>query len=201
MSNDVFFEIEGKKLYLDKVLVEYDNSAVFFVCKSGERYYICLNIDIDNDRYIVEEIELLDLVKMLEGKVSMRDTLLKVKYFWEITASDNYMNDQVERKVINDISMQCLPYEGRTYKIATNEMRQYCKDLNDKLYSDSDLEWNTFMTSLVDSIIQREFKRVEKTYNETYFSMHLWNKEIDNFKSSTEMECCIESDYQKLVAL
>lgn len=81
MNNDVFFEIEGKKLYLDKVLVEYDNSAVFFVCKSGERYYICLNVDFEDDRYIVEEIEMLDLIKMLEGKVPMRDILLKADFF------------------------------------------------------------------------------------------------------------------------
>lgn len=74
--------------------------------------------------------------------------------------------------------MECLPYEGKTYKIATDEMRQYCKELNDKLYNDDDFDWYTLVTPLVNSIFQREYTRAVNAYNETYNTMNLWSKEL-----------------------
>lgn len=50
--------------------------SVFFVCKNKNVYFIALNIDLDEERYILMRISLNRLSKMLHGKITMRELIL-----------------------------------------------------------------------------------------------------------------------------
>ena len=40
MKKELCFIIDGQELYLEKVLVDYMEVPIFFLCKAGEKYYI-----------------------------------------------------------------------------------------------------------------------------------------------------------------
>ena len=98
MMEQVFFIIDGKELILDKVLVEFDETPVFFVCKNEKDYFIGLNIDLDEERYILTRISLRGLSKMLHGRITMRELMLHSDKYWEIIAGEEPGEDIIYEK-------------------------------------------------------------------------------------------------------
>lgn len=128
------FLIEKKELYLEQVLVEYNDIPIFFVCKNLKNYYIALCTDVDESKYIVVRTSLRDMVQMLNGKIAMRDVITSQKFFWEILAGEDMEEDIVEKKDITLIDESELPDEGALYKVVTDEMQEYLEKISNELY-------------------------------------------------------------------
>ncbi len=140
MMEQVFFIIDGKELILDKVLVEFDETPVFFVCKNEKDYFIGLNIDLDEERYILTRISLRGLSKMLHGKITMRELMLHSDKYWEIIAGEEPGEDIIYEKSIEEIPLKVLPYEGAYLKIATKDLEAYIEEIDANLYGEDGWE-------------------------------------------------------------
>ena len=127
MNNEMCFEIENKKLFLDHVLVEYSNVPIFFVCidKDNNTYYICLCTDFDNYEYIVTEIEKKNLYLLLHGEIPMRNAMLLSTEFWTVISGEELSLDVVQKYSIEDIDMMVLPEENACFEILTKDLEQY----------------------------------------------------------------------------
>lgn len=140
MMEQVFFIIDGEELILDKVLVEFDETPIFFVCKNKNAYFIALNIDLDEERYILTRISLNGLSKMLHGKITMRELFLQSDKYWEIMVGEELGKDTVCEKSIAEIPLELLPYEGAYLKIATKDMEVYIDEIDTNLYGEGGWE-------------------------------------------------------------
>ena len=130
MEKELCFIIDGNKIYLEKVLIDYMEIPIFYLCKSKFGYYIVLCSDFDEFNYIVSRISKKCLYGLLHGIISMRDAMLADGEYWEIFSSDDINSDTVVRHSISDIDPSILPEEGATYKILTKDMVQYVKEFD-----------------------------------------------------------------------
>jgi hypothetical protein len=135
MSDKIFFIIDQKTLFLDKMLVTFNEIPVFFVCRSQNDYYIALGIDSENEEYFLSQVSLKNLSRMLNGAITMRDLLLMGYRFWSIIAGRTVTEDVVTEIAPSNIPMADLPYEGEYLQLATKELKQYASQINNLLYS------------------------------------------------------------------
>lgn len=140
MMEQVFFVVDGQELIMDKVLVEFDGSPVFFVCKNKNVYFIALNIDLNEERYILTRISLNRLSRMLHGKITMRESILKGDKYWDIVAGADVDKDIIYERNIEEIPLEVLPYEGAYFKIASKDMAAYTEKIDFILYGEDDWE-------------------------------------------------------------
>ena len=134
MDKQIFFVIDGKELELDKVLVEFNEAPIFFVCKLEQTYYISSCIDMENERYIAAKIKLNSLAKMLRGTITMRDLILQAQAFWDITVGKDISEDIVIEKSAESILTDALPYEGEYLTLATKDLKEYAEKIDALLY-------------------------------------------------------------------
>ena len=64
MNKEKCFIIDEKILYVEKVLVDFENIPIFFLCKSYDDYYVVLCVDFDNYNYIIVEASLIDIYNL-----------------------------------------------------------------------------------------------------------------------------------------
>lgn len=136
MKEQGFFMINKQELVLDKVLVEFDETPVFFVCRNAGDYYISLCADLEEERYIVTRIPLGRLARMLHGKITMRESVLQAKRFWDISIGEDAGKDIVVEKSMDEIPLDILPYDGACLKVATKDMEEYVEKIDAILYGD-----------------------------------------------------------------
>lgn len=136
MKEQGFFMIDKQELVLDKVLVEFDETPVFFVCRNARDYYISLCADLEEERYIVTRIPLGRLARMLHGKITMRESVLQAKRFWDISIGEDAEKDIVVEKSMDEIPLDILPYEGACLKVATKDLEEYVEKIDAILYGD-----------------------------------------------------------------
>lgn len=136
MNEEIFFVIEGKELVLDKVLVEFNEAPIFFVCKSEQFYFISSCVDIEKERYLVAQIGLSNLARMLHGKMTMRDLILQANSFWDITVGEDITKDIVIKKSVETISVDDLPYEGAYLTLATKDLERYAEKIDSIVYGE-----------------------------------------------------------------
>lgn len=126
MSNIKYFDIDGKALFLDKTLIDFNMLPVFFVCKDdNDSYYICLCTDFDEFYYIVVESSIDEIYRMLDGKITMRDVFLKKDYFYNIQSYNDLEYNEVKKMDIVCIDKDELPYEGEYYEILSQSDQEY----------------------------------------------------------------------------
>jgi hypothetical protein len=65
--NRIITIVDGLEVYLDLILIEYDNLPAFFVGKSDKNHYLGLCTDFDNESYLLVEISKPDLYRVLIG--------------------------------------------------------------------------------------------------------------------------------------
>lgn len=130
MEGQVYFVIEGKELVLDKILVEYNEMPLFFVCRNERAYYICTCVDVEEEQYMVVPILLSALSKMLLGKMTMRDLNMQAEGYWEVLTGEDTQSDQITWKNFDEFSTDCMPYEGQCLNIITRDLKEYVKDIN-----------------------------------------------------------------------
>lgn len=127
MSKELCFRIEHNDLFLNQVLVDYNDIPIFFLCQGKYKNYLSLCVDIENYNYVIVEVSLFDIYDLLHGNVSMRNAILKHKEYWMITSGEDISNDIVERKMMEDIDQSWLPQEGAYYKVLTESIKHYVK--------------------------------------------------------------------------
>ncbi|MBD5542591.1 MAG: hypothetical protein HDR00_15635 [Lachnospiraceae bacterium] len=162
MNEKVFFIIDGKELILDKVLVEFNEMPIFFVCKFEQDYFISSCVDIEKERYLIAKVGLSNLAKMLHGKMTMRNLILQAGLFWEITVGEDFSEDVVTKKSLESISLNELPYEGEYLTLATRDLREYAEKIDSVLYGEGVWE------SEVSQVCDEYFDTIIKTINEHY---------------------------------
>ena len=123
--NELCFCVNGEEIYLDKVLVDYEHVPVFFVCVSANGYYISLCTDIEQLSYILVKVSRADLYEMLQGHITMRNIILKQKYYYAIESGDDIASDVVTHKPIGEINKSILPDEGASFEPLTDELCDY----------------------------------------------------------------------------
>ena len=115
-------------LYIEKELV-YGNELIFFTCLSdnGDRY---LNITYDSSKgiYIMSKLNNLDLLNMLNNKITMYDAIKRgeVAYITRFNSNWDLIGQEVSPSNIND---ELLPKKGEYYELRFDDFEQYCFDL------------------------------------------------------------------------
>lgn len=127
MEKELCFYIEGNKLYLEQVLVDYNDIPIFFVCKDDNTYYVALCSDIEELSYIVVKLSEVELFNLLHGKLSMREAFTIQQKYWEVKSGEEIEADTVICRPIEEIDCSVLPQEGACFEILTDEVSAYVK--------------------------------------------------------------------------
>lgn len=173
VKQQVYFVINHEELVLDKVLVEYNEEPIFFVCKHEKAYYMAFCANTEEERYIVTRTTLNRLSKMLHERVTMRELILDTDKFWDITVGENVTEDVVIEKNIDQIPENALPYEGAYLKVATRDLREYVERIDSILYEEGiwerkvSQEYAEYINELVESI----YEQYETVFQSIYESV------------------------------
>lgn len=135
MNKELCFCIEGSKLYLEQVLVDYNDIPIFFICKDDTSYYVVVCADVEELRYIVVKVSDVDLYSLLHGYISMREIFTLQETFWEIISGEEIETDIISYKVIEKIDSSVLPKQGAYFEILTDEIDLYVNKFDDEFFS------------------------------------------------------------------
>lgn len=135
MNKEKCFIIDEKILYLEKVLVDFENIPIFFLCKSYDDYYVVLCVDFDNYNYIIVEASLIDIYNLLHGNIPMRDVILKQDYYWKIISGEDLLSDTIEKHPMKCINTSLLPEENAYFQVFDSETRKYISEFDKNLFN------------------------------------------------------------------
>lgn len=137
------FLIDGVDLYLEQVLVDYQDVPIFFICKGEDQYYVVLCADIDEMSYIIIKPDLSDILNMLKGELKIRKLFLKQKNYWEITSGETPEEDEVRYLEVEMLDIGILPADEVYYSVLTDEVKNYISQFEKDLFSyDKFSKWN-----------------------------------------------------------
>ena len=195
------FLIDGEELYLEQVLIDYNDIPIFYICKSPQNHFVILCTDVEDVRYIIVKTSLHDVSKMLHGKLAMRDIITKQTVFWEVFPGDSIQDDIVERKDMSEMKKDELPYEDACYCVATEEMKEYLEKIDNKLYTgaynmvwDISIEENGF-----DEIFQQDISDLFKHFQvniQEYIEIYENALKTKLGQTTKDMENYKNDDYQ-----
>ena len=84
MNKKIFFDLNGKYLYLDHYLVDFD-IPIFYICKDDLNNKYAVNcVDSHNGEYIICKTNNLNIKAMLENQLSLRDFMLDSDEKWHL---------------------------------------------------------------------------------------------------------------------
>lgn len=141
-ERELCFVIENRKLYLEQVLVDYMDVPIFFLCKGEKQYYITLCTDFDELTYVVAQLPLMDVYKLLHGEIPMRDVILKQREYWLVYSGDEVSQDQVEKHEMKDLDEDLLPEKDACFKILMGSIENYVENFDKEIFAQ-----NTFSIS------------------------------------------------------
>lgn len=206
MNKQIFFVIDGKELVLDKVLVEFNEAPIFFVCKNEENFFVSSCVDMEQERYLVAAVKLGNLSKMLHGEITMRDLILKANLFWDITVGEDVSQDIIIEKNVETILPDELPYEGEYLTLATKDLERYVKKIDAILYEEGNWEermlpirdeyfetstnitYKMAVQNIYESIYENIIKNLQQIYFNNVGEESTFNKEIDNGQMCVNVE-------------
>lgn len=149
MEKELCFIIEEDKLFLEKVLVDYLDVPIFFLCKSKKSYYIVLCIDMEELDYIVERLSVGEVYKLFHGEIAMRDVFLLHERFWKVSSGENVTLDRVERCTKEQLDVNVLPESGAEFRILTSDMEKYVKSFDSMFFQQG---YSNSFTTMVEEI-------------------------------------------------
>ena len=137
MDDEVFFEINGRNLYLDSYLVDFD-IPIFYICKDDEyEKYAIMCINSHTDEYIVVKTSNKEIKAMLENKLSLYDFMSTPKLKWHITYDKSSRSDNVE--FLKSIDKTCLPKKNEFLELYNKRITKYLERINQEILT-NDLE-------------------------------------------------------------
>lgn len=189
MEEQVFFSINGDELILDKVLVEYNEAPIFFVCKHDEKYFVASCTDLEEEEYIVTGVSLNSLSKMLHGKIAMRELILQADMFWDITVGEDVADDCVIPKSMDVIPLDALPYENAYLEIVTKDLEKYVEEIDAILYGEGIWESKPVQeyVECVENLLKDFNERYENVFQGIYECMiETINRSIESISSEID---------------
>lgn len=133
MDDMVCFEINGRRLYLDEELVEFD-IPLFFICRDADdNCYSVLCTDSEQLNYVVVCSNKRDILDMLNSKITMRALFLKNGRKWRICAGEDYYSDTVEE--IDQPAEEELPVKGAFFELRSEKIPSYIRKLENEQYN------------------------------------------------------------------
>lgn len=192
MEQQVYFIINHDELVLDKVLVEYNEEPIFFVCKHEQDYYLSLCTGREEERYIVTRTTLNRLSKMLHERMTMREVILHADKFWDITVGEDVTEDIVVEQNIDQIPLNVLPYEGAYLKVATSDLKEYREKIDSILFGEG--KWDKSIlqkyTEYVEELMRSFYEQYETVFQNVYESVF---EPVRN----DYLGICSETDYSR----
>ena len=137
---ELCFCINEKELYLEKVLVDYMEIPVFFLCRNDKGLCLALCEDIDELRYLLVSVSNMEVYDLLNGKTPMRDIFLKQKNCWEVISGEEITSDLVTEYPVSAIRKEVLPKEGACFEALTDDLKEYVRRFNEKLFETEDFQ-------------------------------------------------------------
>lgn len=129
-----FFEIEGKSLFLDNVLIDLNMLPLFFICKDEEScHYVCLCTDYEEFCYVIVPTDAHEIYKMLSGEITVRGIFLNKDSFYSVQSYNDLEENKVEKMDIENINKDDLPIEGKCYKILSQSDREYLEKIKQEI--------------------------------------------------------------------
>lgn len=135
MMSDISFVINGAELYTEKVLVEFE-IPLLFICKDkSNKRYVVLCVNSEEERYLVVQSRVSDIVDMIQNTITMKELFLKAMNgtAWMIVAGESYEDDFVKTLSIQDIQDVDLPAEGAFYEVYNADIHDYVDILLDRV--------------------------------------------------------------------
>lgn len=116
---DIWDEIVGiGKLYIQKeLIVGYE--PVLFVCTTGDakpEHYLIMTYDSCESVYIMQKVDMKDLLDMLENRITMEQCFRKGKYILKTYINANG-NMCFEKFLSKDFDEKYLPHKGEYLKL------------------------------------------------------------------------------------
>lgn len=153
MNKQLCFIIEEQNLYLDKVLVLFNDIPLFFICHNeNNQRFLALCTELEKLEYLVIAISLTNLRNMLAQKSSMRETILKGEKFWEIVSGDTIEDDVCTALVKEEIDCSILPDEGALYKTVYQADEDYVEKIESEYLGSIQFDLMDGVNVLVNSI-------------------------------------------------
>ena len=123
MSEIKCFKIDDRELSLEHNLVDHNGTPMFFVCVDQEElYYVVLCTDVDDEKYIIVESSVVEIVKLLHQEITMRDMIVSQREYWDIEVGDDISDDVCILKNITNIPLKDLPSEDSIFKVVTLDL-------------------------------------------------------------------------------
>ena len=172
MNKELCFIIEGKELYLEKVLVSFQEVPIFFLCKNNKDYYIALCVDVDKLNYVVTRLSIKDVFDLLHGIIPMRNAITQQEAYWYIESQEDIKSDTVERRQMYTLDITILPQVNAYFEILTPDMEKYVQQFDD-LFSSEKYTLIEDSAVIVEKISYRSI--VEEILQKYYSAINLNN--------------------------
>ena len=172
MDKELCFIIEGKELYLEKVLVSFQEVPIFFLCKDNKDYYIALCADVDKLNYVVTGLSIKDVFDLLHGIIPMRNAITQQEAYWYIESQEDIKSDTVEKRQMYTLDITILPQVNAYFEILTPDMEKYVQQFDD-LFSSEKYTLIEDSTVIVEKISYRSI--VEEILQKYYSAINLNN--------------------------
>ena len=125
MNKELCFIVDGKELYLEHVLVDFNEIPVFYVCSHDKERYTVLCTDIENEEYIIVKSPLWRLCDLLNGTLEMKEIFTKENFYWRVKAGDEVADDDVRKEPVDTLEPSLLPDRGAYYAITNEGTKNY----------------------------------------------------------------------------
>ena len=115
---------EYGQLYLDKVLVTFDY-PILFVCEDFEKKkYLCLNVDSENNKYVICEVDKNQLIGMLNNKLTMETVFRECVNRRIVVAEYDFENETIKShsEDARNISGDLLPKRGAYFELSNKNI-------------------------------------------------------------------------------
>lgn len=172
MNKELCFIIEGKELYLEKVLVSFQEVPIFFLCKNNKDYYIALCVDVDKLNYVVTRLSIKDVFDLLHGIIPMRNAITQQEAYWYIESQEDIKSDMVEKRQMYTLDITILPQVNAYFEILTPDMEKYVQQFDD-LFSSEKYTLIEDSAVIVEKISYRSI--VEEILQKYYSAINLNN--------------------------
>lgn len=172
MNKELCFIIEGKELYLEKVLVSFQEVPIFFLCKNNKDYYIALCVDVDKLNYVVTRLSIKDVFDLLHGIIPMRNAITQQEAYWYIESQEDIKSDTVEKRQMYTLDITILPQVNVYFEILTPDMEKYVQQFDD-LFSSEKYTLIEDSAVIVEKISYRSI--VEEILQKYYSAINLNN--------------------------
>lgn len=193
INDAILFELDGKKLYREKDLIDI-YVPIFFVCIDDDsQRYLVICLDDEADEYLIAKVTDTDLIGMLERKVPMRTLFVNSESTFYVKAQGNYSDDIVKKISSQDIEDDDLPTEGALFEIENiSEINEYISEISSIIMSfktQNSFNMKTYSFKNITEYNQKEINSCLCSFKLESYSINKINEVID-LKPSNNMFLC-----------